>query len=117
MNGNEEKYLPVGTVVLLKNGSKRTMITGFCSMEGENTNKVWDYSGCFYPEGILTSNQTFLFDHEQIAKIFHMGLKDDDEEREFKRKIKELLNSMPLSNANAMNSIANNAVEKPVYDE
>ena len=32
---NYEKYLPVGTVVLLKGGKKRAMVTGFCSISGE----------------------------------------------------------------------------------
>ena len=31
----EEKFLPIGTVVLLKNGTKRLMITGFCAVEKE----------------------------------------------------------------------------------
>ena len=34
-----EKYLPIGTVVLLKGGRKRAMITGFCSVAQENQEK------------------------------------------------------------------------------
>ena len=86
-----EKFLPIGTVVMLKGGTKRVMITGFCAMAQANTEKMWDYSGCIYPEGILTSQQTCLFDHSQIEKIYHLGLEDDEEEKEFKRKLKELL--------------------------
>ena len=53
----EEKFLPIGSVVKLKNGQKRLMITGFLQMEqGEDGKKnIWDYSGCLYPEGMLTS--------------------------------------------------------------
>lgn len=87
----EEKYLPIGTVVMLKGGAKRVMISGFCAIEEQNTekNKMWDYSGCLYPEGFLSSNQTCLFDHEQIEKVYHYGL--IDEEEKFKAQLNELL--------------------------
>ena len=87
----EEKYLPIGTVVMLKGGKKRAMITGFCAISEDNKDKIYDYSGCLYPEGFISSNQTLLFNHEQIDKVYHMGL-IDDEEKNFKIKLKELLN-------------------------
>ena len=36
------KYLPIGTVVMLKGGTKRVMITGFCVMQESDKEKVWD---------------------------------------------------------------------------
>jgi len=87
---NYEKYLPIGTVVMLKGGKKRAMITGFCSISGEDKSKVFDYSGCLYPEGFISSNQTLLFNHEQIEKIFHLGLADE-EEAQFKQKLNEMM--------------------------
>lgn len=87
---NYEKYLPIGTVVLLKGGKKRVMITGFCTVSEEDKSKVYDYSGCLYPEGFISSNQTLLFNHEQIEKIFHFGLVDD-EEKTFKQRLNEML--------------------------
>ncbi len=84
-----EKYLPIGTVVMLKGGSKRVMITGFCAIDGSDRANVWDYSGCLYPEGILSANQTALFNHTQIEKVYYMGFVDD-EEKQFKAKLKEL---------------------------
>lgn len=86
-----EKFLPIGTVAMLEGGTKRVMITGFCAIEGENRAKMWDYSGCVYPEGFLSSNQTCLFDHEQIKEIYHLGLVDDEEEKNFKKKLNELI--------------------------
>ncbi len=86
----KEKYLPVGTVVLLKNGTKRVMINGFCTMDASKPEKVYDYSGVLFPEGSLSSDQTLLFDHEQIVRVDHMGL-DDDEEKAFKVKLKEIV--------------------------
>ena len=32
----KEKYLPLGTVVLLKEATKRLIITGYCSMLPDN---------------------------------------------------------------------------------
>ena len=86
----EEKYLPIGSIVMLKNASKRVMIAGFCAIDEQNEEKMWDYSGCLYPEGFLASNQTCLFDHDQIDTIYHLGFVDK-EENEFKATLKELV--------------------------
>ena len=88
----KEKYLPIGSVVILKGATKRLMISGFCAIDNSNTNKIWDYSGCIYPEGFINSNQICLFDHEQIEKIYHIGLLNDAEEKEFKTNLKEFMN-------------------------
>lgn len=88
-----EKYLPIGTVVLLKGGKKRAMITGFCSVAQENQEKIYDYSGCVYPEGYLSSNQVCLFDHDQIEKIFFVGF-EDEEEKTFKEKLNNIISSI-----------------------
>lgn len=87
---NYEKFLPIGSVVLLKNGKKRLMITGFCVSPEEDKEKVYDYSGCLYPEGIITTDQTGLFNHDQIEKIFAIGY-SDNEEKDFKKKLNDLL--------------------------
>lgn len=82
------KYLPIGTVVLLKGAKKRLMITGFCAVKkDEKENKVFDYCGVVYPEGVIKVDQVCLFDHKQIEKVFHMGLYNDEEERNFKKKL------------------------------
>ncbi len=89
----KEKYLPIGTVVMLKGGTKRVMITGFCSMPTEDETQMYDYAGCMFPEGFLSSDQTALFNHEQIEKVYHMGL-EDDEEKTFKEQLKLLVSKM-----------------------
>lgn len=91
MNGQiKPKYLPVGTVVLLQNGSKRVMINGFCTMDASKPEKIYDYSGVLFPEGSLSSDQTLLFDHNQIVRVDHMGL-EDQEEQEFKVKLAQIV--------------------------
>ena len=112
-----EKYLPIGTVVLLKGGKKRAMITGFCSVAQENQEKVYDYSGCVYPEGYLSSNQVCLFDHDQIEKIFFLGY-EDEEEKEFKEKLNIIVQN--LNKDLGYNTSSNNEInipEQPTYTD
>ena len=88
MNEIGEKYLPLGTVVLLKGATKRVMITGFASKSPDTGEKVFDYSGCIYPEGFFDYNKVCVFDHEQIDEIFQKGL-DDEENKAFMVRFKE----------------------------
>lgn len=93
MNNVGQKFLPIGTVVMLKEGSKRVMITGFCSMAADDQNIMYDYAGCMYPEGVLSSDETALFNHEQIQTVYHLGL-IDDEEKQFKASLNNLVAQM-----------------------
>lgn len=86
----QEKFLPIGTVVMLNGGTKRLMITGFCMYDKGNRNKLYDYCGCLYPEGMVSSDQTALFDHEQISKVYYIGLQDE-EEKKFMVQLKAVL--------------------------
>lgn len=87
----KDKYLPIGSIVLLKGGTKKAMVTGFCSITEDDTDKIYDYTGCVYPEGFLDFDQICLFDHSQIEKIYHIGYVDD-EEQEFKKELVEMAN-------------------------
>ena len=86
------KLLPIGSVVLLNNGTKKVMITGFYSVAANDTSKVFDYCGCLFPEGIISSEQNLLFNHDQIMTVNFMGYKND-EEVEFKTKLGEIVNN------------------------
>lgn len=87
---NRGKYLPVGTVVLLKNGKKRIMITGFCVIPDDDKTKIFDYTGVLFPEGTVNSKQSLMFNHDQIQNIYHIGL-EDEEEKQFKQKLNEVI--------------------------
>lgn len=89
----EKEFLPVGSVVLLKGGTKRVMVTGFCSVDNNNQEKMYDYTGCLYPEGIINSNEICLFDDNQIDKVFFKGFVDE-EEIKFKENLKRTLSNM-----------------------
>lgn len=88
---NREKYLPIGSVVLLKNGKKRVMVTGFAAtaLEAENP-RMYDYMGCLYPEGVISSDKNLLFDHNQIDQIYYIGY-IDEEWKKTEAKIKEIV--------------------------
>ena len=89
----EERFLPIGSVVLLKGGKKRVMVIGFCAVAAEKNDKVFDYCGCIYPEGLMSSNQTCMFDHSQIEKVYAKGFADE-EEIGFKQKLNNLIQKL-----------------------
>lgn len=88
----KEKFLPIGSVVLLDGDTKKLMITGFCSVNEDEEDKIYDYSGCLYPEGYLDSDQIFLFNHNQIKELFYLGYQSD-EETKFKKVLNEIVGS------------------------
>ena len=80
-----DKFLPLGSVVLLKNAKKSIMIMGYgFTGEVDNSVKVFDYSACLYPEGFLDPNKSILFDHESIEKVEFLGF-DDDRSKEWRK--------------------------------
>lgn len=88
-----EKFLPIGTVVLLKGGKDKLMITGFLAVnldDNDSSENAYDYSGCPYPEGMLSVDETFLFNHEDIEEIFYVGF-INEEEVDFKARLAEAL--------------------------
>ena len=85
------KLLPIGSVVMLNNGTKEVMITGFYTVANNDLNTVYDYCGCMYPEGVIISDQNLLFNHNQIAKVLFIGYRSD-KDVEFKRKLTEAIN-------------------------
>lgn len=85
-----EGLLPIGTVVLLKNSKKRVMIIGVLQKQLKDGEEViWDYSACLYPEGYMGPDKTFLFNSDQIEKVFAVGYQDQ-EQFAFKEKIDEI---------------------------
>ena len=90
---NTNKYLPLGSVVILKEAKKRIMVVGYAATSEETGEKMYDYIGCLYPEGIIDSSKNLLFDHEQIDKIFALGYKDE-EWIEIESKIKQIVENM-----------------------
>ena len=87
-----EKTLPIGSVVLLKNATKRLMILGYSRYQAGDQTKVYDYCGCTYPEGFISPDKTAVFDHEQIAQIYALGYQND-EQIAFRQRLGQVLAS------------------------
>lgn len=80
-------FLPIGSVVLLKGAQKRIMIIGRFQVSVESK-KIFDYSGCLYPEGVMNPKDLFLFQHDDIERVYYVGMQDE-EEFQYRRLLKE----------------------------
>ena len=74
-----KSYLPIGSVVLLKNGKKKIMIYG--RRQRRVTDEIeYDYIACLYPEGNIGEDYMYLFNHEDIETVVSRGYSDAEEE-------------------------------------
>ncbi|AFQ16743.1 MULTISPECIES: DUF4176 domain-containing protein [Bacillus] len=77
---SKEKFLPNGSIVLLKGGTKKIVIYGRKQKLMVKEPVMYDYIGCFYPEGYINPEYTFVFNHEDIEEIIFVGFIDEEEE-------------------------------------
>lgn len=70
--------LPVGSIVLLKDGEKKLMIYGIMQNDAGGTGKNYDYLGVLYPEGHIGEGFQYLFNHEDIDEIIFRGFEDTE---------------------------------------
>lgn len=85
---NVKNYLPIGTVVKLRNGQKKLMIYGIAQSDMDNPDVEYDYIGVPYPEGNMGPDYQYLFRHEDVEEIFFRGF-EDVERQEFIFKLGE----------------------------
>lgn len=88
----KERYLPIGTVVLLKGGHDPIMITSYCVYPKTDKEKLFDYGACIYPTGILDPDTVHAFNHSQIDKILYMGY-ETKESKELSNLLNHSINS------------------------
>lgn len=74
-------------------------------IEQNGEQRLFDYSGCFYPQGIDPEN-VFYFNQENIDKVVFEGFSDGDEER-----FQELFQEWISSNKN---NVKKGKVEGPL---
>ena len=84
-----DRFLPLGSVVLLKNAEKRIIICGRIKIDIEQK-QIYDYAGYLYPEGCLDSDEMILFNNRDIERIYFLGFQDE-EERLFQEYIMEIM--------------------------
>ncbi len=73
-----ENILPIGSVILLKNGNKKLIVTGIKPVLLEEPDKIFDYIGVLYPEGYLGNEGNYLFNHENIADVIFRGYENPE---------------------------------------
>lgn len=84
----KNRFLPIGSIVKLKNGQKEVMVTSYCifptgkeiknGQEVEPERKMYEYGGCIYPEGIIESNTSLAWNHSDIEEIIFEGYENED---------------------------------------
>ena len=65
------KFLPIGTVCLVENISKKQMIIGY-SKSG------YDYVAVEYPKGFENDNKLNYFNHNQVYELYSLGYKNEE---------------------------------------
>jgi len=70
-----QNLLPIGSVVRLREGSRRLMVFGVKQTGAEQ--KTYDYIGVLYPEGNMGAGSHFLFNHEDVEKVYFTGYSDE----------------------------------------
>lgn len=63
----DKKWLPLGTTVLLKNGTQPIMIVG--RYQQNKDGRLFDYSGILNPQGFEDAQTMYLFDESTIEHI------------------------------------------------
>lgn len=74
----DNMFLPIGSVVLLKGGSKKIMITGYLQEVQNQDKQTFDYRGCPFPEGVMESKGVALFNKNDIEKVCYKGYEDEE---------------------------------------
>ena len=90
MNIKIKDLLPIGSIVILKDGEQPLMIYGIMQSDGAGElfkkPKEYDYVSVPYPQGNLGEGMTYLFNHEDIKEIIFRGYENE--------KIKKFLNEL-----------------------
>ena len=91
-----KNMLPIGSVIRAEGGERYLMICGriVCS---EDSDTIYDYCGCLYPEGITGSDNMFFFNRDAIEQILFIGFQDP-QEIEYRTEILENLGKLKVEN-------------------
>ena len=76
----------------MKDATRGIVIIGYSVFEKEK-DKIWDYLGCAYPMGVVSSENNLLFDQNQIDKVIFEGYLDSEGKKimdSLREKIKDM---------------------------
>jgi hypothetical protein len=80
LENNTPALLPNGSVIRLKEGTKKLVIYGRKQMLMTEPPRQFDYIGCPYPEGYINPDYTYVFNHGDIEEVIFKGYSDEEEE-------------------------------------
>lgn len=100
---NNDRFLPIGSVVKLKNCDLDLIITSYCIVslpdnrdeatdEKVTKDKVYDYGAYPYPQGILEPKSIILFNRDKIDKVVFLGY-ETHESNDYLNAMKEALDN------------------------
>lgn len=76
----KKSWLPIGSVVTLKEGTMPLMIFGRCQI-AISDGVQWDYIAVPYPEGNSNERHTYLFNREQVDELLFTGYQTPAEKK------------------------------------
>lgn len=76
-----KNLLPVGSIVQIEGGTRKTVIIGILQYNQEKPDKLYDYLGVPYPEGFIGQGSTYLFNHEAISEVVYKGFEDEERKK------------------------------------
>ena len=92
--------LPLGTVVSIKGVDHRVMVLGYARFKEGDTSHVYDYIGCFFPEGFVGGDKTMIFDHSMIESLYYLGY-NNEESAQFITKVVDTIEKVENQGAQA----------------
>jgi len=86
---NLDLFLPLGSIVEIRNDNNKYLITGrMCYSMDDKDKKMNDYCGYKYPEGYKGRDSVYIFNMEDITKIYFRGYSDNIED-EYTKKLSD----------------------------
>ncbi|MDD6327667.1 MAG: DUF4176 domain-containing protein [Eubacteriales bacterium] len=92
--------LPLGTVVSIKGVDHRVMVLGYARFKEGDTSHVYDYIGCYFPEGFVGGDKTMIFDHSMIESLYYLGY-NNEESAQFITKVADTIEKVENQSAQA----------------
>ncbi|WP_424554762.1 DUF4176 domain-containing protein [Streptococcus agalactiae] len=80
----ENKILPLGSVVTLKNGdgSQLLIVTRAAIIKEDGVEVYFDYGSVLIPQGMVSPENVYFFNSENIEEIIFIGF-ENEAEKEF----------------------------------
>ncbi|MEG3264677.1 DUF4176 domain-containing protein [Streptococcus suis] len=91
-----EEILPLGSVVTLRNGDgTELVIIARASIVVENDEEIYyDYGAVLIPQGMMTPDNVFFFNKENVQEIKFRGYENNDEKL-FSKQYNQMIEHSP----------------------